>query len=427
MKKNIKIIMTLCLTIMMCIVPIYGDESETKDIEISTTDAIDFQEYKDSKIAELEIHANNMIDIIENFENLTEQDVIGYTDAVNSFLDQATKSIQNSTTEEEVLDYYEQAIVDINNVELLARLKANVNVNNEKTNAKQNLELYGNNAKQLVEDNSSLSDNEKKVAKEAIDLEVTKGKKAIDDADLLDEITAASNNAKTAIDAIVNGSNIETDKENAKEELRTYADEKIKAIKNNPNLSNKDKTDFEDLINGLVNTGNTNIENALDVPSLEKALSDAKQTIDTIIVDSEAAADTNLNNTKDSAKEALDKKGEEAKKAIDDNNDLTQSEKDKAKEDIEKIVVVGKDMINKTLNLTDTENEYNNSVKEINDIIAQLGTERPKQEIENNNDLKEQSNILPNTGYSNYNIYISLLLILVGTMVTLIRKTQKYT
>ncbi|HFI2458779.1 TPA: DUF1542 domain-containing protein, partial [Streptococcus suis] len=244
----------------------------------------------------------------------------------------------------------------------------------EKAVAKEELKAAADDAKKAIDENANLTPEEKAAAKKAVDDEVAKAEKAIDAATKAEEVDtatlagekavakeevkAAAEDAKKAIDANANlpesektalklaidaevaATNLEIDnaktaeeidaatlvgeKAVAKEELKAAAEDALRAIDENANLTDDEK--------------------AAAKADVYVELSKAEKAIDKATT-ADAIDNATLVGEKAFAKEELEAAADDAKKAIDANDNLTDAEKQAAKDAVDAELAKAKEAV----------------------------------------------------------------------------------
>ncbi|HEM6212793.1 TPA: DUF1542 domain-containing protein [Streptococcus suis] len=179
----------------------------------------------------------------------------------------------------------------------------------EKAVAKEELKAAAEDAKKAIDANDNLTDAEKQAAKDAVDAEVAKANDAIDAATKADEVDAATLAGEKAV---------------AKEELKAAAEDAKAAIDANPNLTDAEKQAAKDAVDAEVAKANDAIDAATKADEVETAT---------------------LAGEKALAKEELKAAAEDAKKAIDANDNLTDAEKQAAKDAVDAELAKANDTI----------------------------------------------------------------------------------
>ncbi|HEM6540679.1 TPA: DUF1542 domain-containing protein, partial [Streptococcus suis] len=234
-------------------------------------------------------------------------------------------------------------------------------------------------------DASTMTDAEKAIAKEALQDAVDKGKAALEEAARVatNEIHKATtaedakaaelageksltDTGKEARDAV----ELAKDKELAKEAIRTeeeeatrivekLAEDTLKAIKEDPNLSDEDKQaeikKLTDVVTKTLETIHDNATKATQEAEKTQALADLEKAKETQKIADKAAIDGltslvkdgELEAAKQDAKNKIAKEVESAKSAIDTNPNLSEAEKESAKKAVDTAAQVATDAIAK--------------------------------------------------------------------------------
>ncbi|HEL1655271.1 TPA: DUF1542 domain-containing protein, partial [Streptococcus suis] len=179
----------------------------------------------------------------------------------------------------------------------------------EKAVAKEEVKAAAEDALRAIDENANLTDDEKAAAKADVYVELSKAEKAIDKATTADAIDNATLVGEKAV---------------AKEELKAAADDAKAAIDANDNLTPEEKAAAKAAVDAEVAKANDAI--------------DAAKTADAV----DAAT---LVGEKAVAKEELKAAAEDAKAAIDANDNLTDAEKQAAKDAVDAEVVKANDAI----------------------------------------------------------------------------------
>ncbi|HEM4053994.1 TPA: DUF1542 domain-containing protein [Streptococcus suis] len=302
---------------------------------------------------EIKAAADDAKKAIDANSNLTDDEKAAAKAAVDDEVAKANEAIDAATTADEV------------DAATLA---------GEKAVAKEELKAAAADAKKAIDANDNLTDAEKQAAKDAVDAEVAKANDAIDAATKADKVDAATLVGEKAV---------------AKEEVKAAAEDAKKAIDENANLPESEKTALKLAIDAEVAATNLEIDNAktaeeIDAATLvgEKAV--AKEEVKAAAEDALRAIDENANLTDDEkaaakadvyvelskaekaidkattadaidnatlvgekafAKEELEAAADDAKKAIDANDNLTDAEKQAAKDAVDAEVAKANDAI----------------------------------------------------------------------------------
>ncbi|MBR7927305.1 DUF1542 domain-containing protein, partial [Aerococcaceae bacterium zg-ZUI334] len=274
----------------------------------------------------------------------------------------------------------QKGLNDIAAVQALAKTKANGDINTAAT-----AKIAAINA------TPNVSEEAKQVAITKVNDAVEKAKAAINEAGTptgLIKVVEAGTAAIEAVEVAGQKTPLEITKEEAKQDLQNAADEKIKAITANTDLSPLEQADAINRVNKAVEDGKKAIDAAQNGDIATNASTDAK------------AAFENLGNVgKDNVRTAIDTAAASKKAAIDANPALTTEEKDAAKKEVDTAVEAAKKEIDSG-NTQDVVNTVkDNGVNAINSVnptpvkkaeakekVAEVKREK-EQVIDNNTDL----------------------------------------
>ncbi|MCC4348688.1 DUF1542 domain-containing protein [Limosilactobacillus reuteri] len=324
---------------------------------------------------------------IDNAADLTTDEKNALKDKVQAEYSNAVSNITSATTDEAVTTAKENGIAAIKDIQIPTKSPA-------KEQATSDLKTAVDDAKKAIDQDSNLTNEEKQAAKDQIDSDAKKAQEAIDNAKTDDEVNSAVDNGKLAIDkdianaaidnavagkkdeiakspltdeektalnnevdqkaqdakeAINNATTPEavtttqdngiknindtevptesTAKEAAKKAIAEAAEAKNNAI-DSSNLTDEEKTALKQEVTDAQNAANTAIDNATTNAAVTEAEDNGIKAINGIEIPTKSPAKgqatTNLNDAVD-----------EAKKAIDQDNNLTDAEKQAAKDQID--------------------------------------------------------------------------------------------
>ncbi|HFI0704421.1 TPA: DUF1542 domain-containing protein, partial [Streptococcus suis] len=181
----------------------------------------------------------------------------------------------------------------------------------EKAFANEELEAAAEDAKKAIDANTNLTPDEKVAAKKAVDADLAKAKEAVTLAKTADEVDAATLAGEKAV---------------AKEEIKAAADDAKKAIDENANLTPDEKAAAKKVVDAEVAKANEAIDKAATADAVDAATLVGEKAV---------------------AKEELKAAADDAKKAIDANDNLTDAEKQSAKDAVDAEVAKANDAIDK--------------------------------------------------------------------------------
>ena len=345
-------------------------------------------------VAEAAEAKNNAIDS----SNLTAEEKAALKQEVADRQNAANTAIDNATTNAAVTEAEDNGIKAINSIEIPTKSDA-------KEQATSDLNTAVDEAKKAIDQDSNLTDEEKQVAKDQIDSDAKKAQEAIDTAKTNDDVKKAIDDgtlaidkdvANAAIDNAVAGKKDEISKspltDEEKTALNNEVDEKakdakesinaattpeevteaqnsgIKSIddvnvptesaakeaakkavaeaaeaKNNAidssNLTDEEKVALKQEVSDAQNAANTAIDNATTNAEVTEAEDNGVKTINGIEVPTKST-------TKEQATNDLNNEVENAKKAIDQDNNLTDEQKQAAKDQIDSDAKKAQDAIN---------------------------------------------------------------------------------
>ncbi|MGU8055912.1 DUF1542 domain-containing protein, partial [Streptococcus suis] len=259
------------------------EATKAADIQSKTFDAT-----QAAAKEEVKADAADAVKGIQANDNLSEAEKTAAKEAVEKARDTTLENIEKAKTAADV----EKATLDA-----------------EKANAKAELKAAADDAKKAIEENTNLPKSEKDALKLAIDAEVAAANLEID-------------NAKTAEDIDV--ATLATEKTIAKTEVKAAAEDALRSIDENANLTDDEKAKAK-------------ADVYVELSKAEKAI-DKAATV-------EAIDNATLVGEKAIAKEELEAAADDAKKAIDANTHLTDAEKKAAKDAVDTELAKAKDAI----------------------------------------------------------------------------------
>ena len=319
--------------------------------------------------------------------NLTDEEKAALKQEVSDAQNAANQAIDNATTNAAVTQAQNNGIDKINSIEVSDKSAA-------KDQATTDLNKEVDEAKKAIDQDSNLTDEEKQVAKDQIDSDAKKAQDAINNAKTNDDVKKAVDDGKLAIDKDIANAAIDnavagkkaeisksplTDEEKAalnnevdqkaqaakesinnattpeavisaqesgiknindtevpaesaakqaaKEAVAKVADEKNAAI-DSSNLTDEEKAALKQEVTDAQNAANTAIDNATTKAAVTEAQNNGIDKINSIEISAKSAA-------KEDATTDLNKEVDEAKKAIDQDNNLTDEQKQAAKDQID--------------------------------------------------------------------------------------------
>ncbi|HEM5269069.1 TPA: DUF1542 domain-containing protein, partial [Streptococcus suis] len=279
-----------------------AEDNGVKAIDAKELDAAK-QDAK-NKIAEEAAAAKEAID---NDPNLSDVEKTAAKNAVDTEVAKANAAIDKATTPETVQAAEDNGVKAIDAEELKAA----------KQDAKNKIAKDVEAAKDAIDNNPNLSEDEKKGFKDAVDTEAAKAVADVEKA----TTPADAQTAEEAGTAAIAEDVLDAAKQDAKNKIAKDVEAANAAIESNPNLSEDEKKGFKDAVDA---------EAAKAVADIEKATTpEAAQAAEE--TGTAAIAEDVLDAAKQDAKNKIAKDLATVEAAIDANSNLSQDEKDAAK------------------------------------------------------------------------------------------------
>ncbi|HEM5229293.1 TPA: DUF1542 domain-containing protein [Streptococcus suis] len=280
--------------------------------------------------AEVKAAAEDALQAIDENANLTDDEKAAAKADVYVELSKAEKAIDKATTADA-----------IDNATLVG----------EKAFATAELEAAADDAKKAIDANTHLTDDQKQAAKDAVDAELAKAKEAVVAAKTADEVDAATLVGEKAI---------------AKEEIKAAAEDAKAAIDANDNLTDAEKQAAKDAVDAEVAKANEAIDKAATADAVDAATLVGEKAV---------------------AKEELKAAAEDAKKAIDANDNLTDAEKQAAKDAVDAEVAKANDAIDAATKADEVETATLAGEKAVAKEEVKAAAEDAKKAIDANDNL----------------------------------------
>ncbi|WP_099780813.1 DUF1542 domain-containing protein, partial [Streptococcus suis] len=256
------------------------------------------------KIAEEAAAAKEAID---NNPNLSDAERTAAKNAVDTEVAKANDAIDKATTPETVQTAEDNGVKAIDAEELAAA----------KQDAKNKIAKDVEAAKDAIDKNPNLSEDEKKGFKDAVDTEAAKAVADIEKA----TTPADAQTAEEAGTAAIAEDVLDAAKQDAKNKIAKDVEAANAAIESNPNLSEDEKKGFKDAVDAEAEKAVADIEKATTPEAVQEKEEEGTKAI---------AADV-LDAAKQDAKNKIAKDLATVEAAIDANSNLSKDEKDAAK------------------------------------------------------------------------------------------------
>ena len=278
---------------------------------------------------------------IDNAADLTTDEKNALKDKVQVEYSNAVSNITSATTDEAVTTAKEDGITAIKDIQIPTKSPT-------KEQATSDLTTAVDEAKNAIDQDSNLTDEEKQAAKDQIDSDAQKAQEAIDNAKTADEVKTAVDNGQLAIDKDVANAAIDNAVAGKKAE-----------ISKSP-LTDEEKTALNNEVDQKAQDAKEAINNATTPEAVTTAQENGIKNITNTEVPTESTA-------KEAAKKAIAEAAEAKNNAIDSSN-LTDEEKAALKQEVTDAQnAADKAIDNSTTNAAVTEAE-DNGIKAINGI-----------------------------------------------------------
>ncbi|HHO7638663.1 TPA: LPXTG-anchored DUF1542 repeat protein FmtB [Staphylococcus aureus] len=301
---------------------------------------------------------------IDNTTGATTEEKNAAKDLVLKAKEKAYQDILNAQTTNDVTQIKDQAVADIQGITADTTIK---------DVAKDELATKANEQKALIAQTADATTEEKEQANQQVDAQLTQGNQNIENAQSIDDVNTAKDNAIQAIDPIQASTDVKT---NARAELLTEMQNKITEILNNNETTNEEKGNdigpvraaYEE---GLNNNETTNEEKGNDIGPVRAAYEEGLNNINaaTTTGDVTTAKDTAVQKVqqlhanpvkKPAGKKELDQAAADKKTQIEQTPNASQQEINDAKQEVDTELNQAKTNVDQS-----STNEYvDNAVKE---------------------------------------------------------------
>ncbi len=286
---------------------------------------------KAGAIAELEERAEQIKVAIDALVGLSAEDKTAAKNAVDAARDSGIADVQAATSIAAV--QAAQTAADAAMDKILSDLEAALaqELADAKTAAIAELDAKATQALADIDALTTLSASEKQAAKDAITAALNDATTAVNAANTVAEVTAAKDLGIATMDNLVQSATLEDAKLAALAELQAKATAVKNAIDALPGLTVQQKIDGKAAIDAELSTGIANINGATSVANVQTALGNSIDAMDTILADLVAISNETLAADKAAANAALNTAAQAAKDAIDALANLSVAEKAAAK------------------------------------------------------------------------------------------------
>ena len=298
---------------------------------------------KEQAITDLNTAVDNAKKAIDQDSNLTDEEKQAAKDQIDSDAKNAQDAINNAKTNDDVKKAADDGTLAID------KDVANAAIDNAVAGKKAEIS------------NSSLTDEEKTALNNEVDQKANSAKDAINNATTPEAVTTAQGNGIKNINA-TSVPTTSTAKEAAKKAVAEAAEAKNSAI-DSSNLTDEEKAALKQKVTEAQNGADHAIDNATTNAAVTEAKDNGISAIDGIEVPTTSA-------TKEEAITDLNTAVDDAKKAIDQDNNLTDEQKQAAKDQIDSDAKTAQDAINNAKTDNDVNNAVNSGKVAINKDVA---------------------------------------------------------
>lgn len=276
---------------------------------------------------------------IDNTTGATTEEKNAAKDLVLKAKEKAYQDILNAQTTNDVTQIKDQAVADVQGITADTTIK---------DVAKDELATKANEQKALIAQTADATTEEKEQANQQVDAQLTQGNQNIENAQSIDDVNTAKDNAIQAIDPIQASTDVKT---NARAELLTEMQNKITEILSDNTTTNEEKGKDIEPVRATYEEGLNNINTANTTGDVTTAKDTAVQKVQQL----------HANPVKKPAgKTALDQAAADRKTQIEQTPNASQQEINDAKQEVDATLNQAKTNVNQS-----STNEYvDNAVKE---------------------------------------------------------------
>ncbi|MCH5156897.1 MAG: DUF1542 domain-containing protein [Clostridiales bacterium] len=346
------------------------------------------REQKNKAKKELQDKASQVEKDIQLRDDLTPEEKQELIDRIEEELKKAQDAVENASTPEDIEKALQEGLTNIENAELNdAKEKAREEVTQKGEDAKKELQDRIDDLLDELKDiqdqlkNGNLTDEEKKEletrekevkaevwdlesALDEIDEKVQQGLQDIENATTPDEVKDIVDSVEKDIGKIVDEyfDELREEKDNAQKELVEKAKEERQKVEDkvaSGDLTREEADEIIDRINDELQKAKDAVDKAVNSEQVEKAKEEGMKNIE----------DAELNTAKDRAKKDLNDKAQEAKDVIDSNPNLSDKEKQEAKDAIDDALIEAKDAVDNAKNLDEIEDAVKKGEADIVEVV----------------------------------------------------------
>ncbi|WEV39057.1 DUF1542 domain-containing protein [Lactobacillus sp. ESL0680] len=305
---------------------------------------VNLEHAKNEAKQDLAAAADNANEAIDN-SSLTDEQKAEQKQKVQAALTAAQGKVDEVTDQDGISAVVTDGKAKINEI------VTNVDLQQAKNEAKQELAAAADNANTAI-DNSSLTDEQKTEQKEKVQAALTAAQDKVDAAADSTDIATELANGKTAINDATGNTSLLDAQNKAKQELQLAADAANTSI-DNSSLTDEQKAEQKEKVQAALTAAQGKVDEATDQNGISAAVTDGKQDIDDVSKDKEILIDKNqaisdLQDAIDQANNAIEQSG------------LSTQEKTEQKQKLQDILTTAKDKINHSTDSAGVASELTN-------------------------------------------------------------------
>ncbi|MBS9337549.1 DUF1542 domain-containing protein [Fructobacillus parabroussonetiae] len=260
---------------------------------------------------------------------LTSGEKTNRKNAIDEAVTKAEGTIASATKAQQVVDALAAAETVITNSQ------AHGDLNKQKSDAKRSVADYGEELKKKIAADNTLTQTEKDNQTKAVNQAIADIQKEIDDATTADDINKYRDTKKSMDSLYVPGTDLNTQKKNAKAAVDGKANQKLSDIDNNNDMTNDEKATAKSKVEAAQKAMDDAIDNATNADGVNNARDDQTQNG---IIDNANQASESLQDRIKNAISQLDTDKKNAEDEIDNDATLTASEKKTRKDNLDQAI-----------------------------------------------------------------------------------------
>ncbi|MCK8617186.1 DUF1542 domain-containing protein [Fructobacillus sp. M158] len=313
-------------------------------------------------IAQLEADKKSAEDQIAKDPTLTSSEKEQRKNNIDNAVSTAETAINGAKKAQDVVDALGTAETTINN-----NKTSGTPIAQQQNTAKQSVADYGEELKKKIAADNTLTQTEKDNQTKAVNQAIADIQKEIDDATTADDINKYRDTKKSMDSLYVPGTDLDTQKKNAKDAVDGKANQKLSDIANNNDMTDAEKSAAEGKVKEAQKTMDDAIASATDADGVNNARDDQTQNG---IIDNANQASESLQDRIKNAISQLDTDKKNAEDEIDKDATLTASEKKTRKDNLDQAIAKAEQNITDSKTAQSVVDLLNGAEKTISDSQA---------------------------------------------------------